>query len=122
MICTPAEWKISQTYQPYRPSYQELSDDVDSLENGSFVGIELNSGDDLNDLSRGRYYCRSATISAQILNNPNTGSGFILDHMYNGNSVQMLYPSSSSNTIIYKRSYASSSWRPWCKFEGTEVT
>ena len=28
MICTKAVWDISQTYQPYRPSYQELYDMV----------------------------------------------------------------------------------------------
>lgn len=108
MICTKAAWQVSQTYEPYKPD--------------DYVGTELQPGDNLNNLSRGRYYCRSAAISAQILNNPNTGSGFVVDHMYNGNAVQILYPVSSTNTIIYKRSYASSAWRPWCKFEGTEVT
>ena len=108
MICTKAAWRVSQTYEPYKPD--------------DYVGNELQSGDDLNNLSIGRYYCRSAAISAQILNNPNTGSGFVLDNMYNGNIVQMLYPVSSNNTMFYKRSYAGSVWRPWCRFEGTEVT
>ena len=33
MICTKAAWAISQTYQPYRPSYQELYERVVALEN-----------------------------------------------------------------------------------------
>ena len=34
MICTPAEWKISQTYQPYRPSWQEMWDAIQELQSG----------------------------------------------------------------------------------------
>ena len=33
MICSKAAWDISQTYQPYRPSYQELYERVLALEN-----------------------------------------------------------------------------------------
>ena len=32
MICTKSAWNISQTYQPYRPSYQELYDMVKALQ------------------------------------------------------------------------------------------
>lgn len=32
MICTEAAWKISQSFQPYRPSYQELYDMVKALQ------------------------------------------------------------------------------------------
>ena len=32
MICTEAAWKISQAYQPYRPSYQELYEMVKALQ------------------------------------------------------------------------------------------
>lgn len=33
MICTKAEWNISQHYAPYRPSYQELYERIIALEN-----------------------------------------------------------------------------------------
>lgn len=33
MVCTKAAWDISQTYQPYRPAYQELYERVLALEN-----------------------------------------------------------------------------------------
>ena len=32
MICTAAEWDISQEFQPYRPSYQELYERILALE------------------------------------------------------------------------------------------
>lgn len=32
MVCTKAAWDVSQTYQPYRPSYQELYERVVALE------------------------------------------------------------------------------------------
>jgi hypothetical protein len=35
MICSKAAWDISQTYQPYRPSYQELYGRVLALEGGT---------------------------------------------------------------------------------------
>ena len=35
MICSKAAWDISQTYQPYRPSYQELYERVLALEGGT---------------------------------------------------------------------------------------
>ncbi len=35
MICTKAAWDISQTYQPYRPTYQELYEMVLALQSGS---------------------------------------------------------------------------------------
>lgn len=35
MICTKAAWDISQTYQPYRPSYQALYEMVLALQSGT---------------------------------------------------------------------------------------
>lgn len=34
MVCSKAAWKISQRYQPYRPSYQELYERILALEGG----------------------------------------------------------------------------------------
>lgn len=36
MICTKAAWDISQSYQPYRPSYQELYEIVLALQGGNY--------------------------------------------------------------------------------------
>ena len=35
MVCTKADWDISQAYQPYRPSYQELYEMVLALQGGN---------------------------------------------------------------------------------------
>lgn len=35
MICTAADWAISQTYQPYRPSMQEMYQMILALQNGT---------------------------------------------------------------------------------------
>ena len=35
MICTKTEWGVSQSYQPYRPSYQELYEMVLALQGGN---------------------------------------------------------------------------------------
>lgn len=32
MVCSAADWRISETYQPFRPSYQELYERVVALE------------------------------------------------------------------------------------------
>ena len=32
MVCTLSEWKISQTFQPYRPSWQEMYDMIKALQ------------------------------------------------------------------------------------------
>lgn len=34
MICTSSAWKISQAYQPYRPSWQEMFERIVALESG----------------------------------------------------------------------------------------
>lgn len=34
MVCTLAAWKISQAYQPYRPSWQEMWDAIQALQSG----------------------------------------------------------------------------------------
>jgi O-acetylhomoserine/O-acetylserine sulfhydrylase-like pyridoxal-dependent enzyme len=35
MVCSKAAWDISQAYQPYRPSYQELYERILALEGGT---------------------------------------------------------------------------------------
>lgn len=37
MVCTLAAWKISQSFQPYRPSYQELYERVVALEQANGI-------------------------------------------------------------------------------------
>lgn len=39
MVCSKAAWDISQAYQPYRPSYQELYERILALEGGGTVSL-----------------------------------------------------------------------------------
>jgi len=43
MICSKAEWDISQAYQPYRPSYQELYERILALEGGGTASLSMAS-------------------------------------------------------------------------------
>lgn len=43
MICSKAEWNISQAYQPYRPSYQELYERILALEGGGTASLSMAS-------------------------------------------------------------------------------
>lgn len=39
MVCSKAAWDISQAYQPYRPSYQELYEHILALEGGGTASL-----------------------------------------------------------------------------------
>lgn len=41
MVCSKAAWDISQAYQPYRPSYQELYERILALEGGGTAKPQL---------------------------------------------------------------------------------
>lgn len=43
MVCSKAEWTISQAYQPYRPSYQELYERILALEGGGTASLSMAS-------------------------------------------------------------------------------
>ncbi len=43
MVCSKAEWDISQAYQPYRPSYQELYERILALEGGGTASLSMAS-------------------------------------------------------------------------------
>jgi hypothetical protein len=43
MVCSKAVWDISQAYQPYRPSYQELYERILALEGGGTASLSMAS-------------------------------------------------------------------------------
>lgn len=43
MVCSKAAWDISQAYQPYRPSYQELYERILALEGGGTASLSMAS-------------------------------------------------------------------------------
>lgn len=133
MICTKAAWDISHVYQPYRPSYQELYDEVQAKITKSEVynrGTAISTGDDLNDYtSFGKFYASTGTIAESLANCPIT-TGFVMavEATFQSGKMQTLVTieSGGNATVTYRRSqvYRSSvwSWLPWYKFEGTVVS
>ena len=49
MVCSKAAWDISQTYQPYRPSYQELYERILALEGGGTASLMANNTNEINE-------------------------------------------------------------------------
>lgn len=43
MVCSKAAWNVSQAYQPYRPSYQELYERILALEGGGTASLSMAS-------------------------------------------------------------------------------
>lgn len=121
MVCSEAAWKISQSYQPYSPSWQEtyLS-----------RGVQIQSGDLDDYKSTGRYYISQALHAAAITNSPTTTAGYTLtvEQGYqapDGTIQTATVIDTDSSLIVYKRMYRQRSgvwgWSSWYKFEGTAM-
>jgi hypothetical protein len=133
MCCDSKLYAVSKAYQPYRPSYQELYDEVQEKITKSQVynrGTAINTGDDLDDYtSFGKFNAATGAIATSLTNCPIT-TGFVMtvEESFQGGKMQTLVTieSGGNATITYRRSqvYRSSvwSWLPWYKFEGTAVT
>lgn len=70
MCCTKAAWNISQTYQPYRPSYQELI--VNTAIEDISDKITAASGYTINSLTK--LYKQNNRVFGQIVISKDTGS------------------------------------------------
>lgn len=78
MICTKAEWDVSNTYVPYAPTNKQL---YDSKVDKARPSISSNSN--LNDYKQvGHFKVTSSTTAATITNTPFTTAGYILDVDY----------------------------------------
>jgi hypothetical protein len=88
------------------------------------IGSQIESGTDLNTITtRGLYTCSSVTIANSLLNVPITGSAFRLEVKWLNNSSrirQECYILSDTSTY-YARTYTSTGWKQWFKFEGVQV-
>jgi hypothetical protein len=89
------------------------------------IGNAIESGTDLDDLkTAGVYTCVSVTVANTLSNTPITGSAFRLEVKYLNNSTRIRQECYilSDLSIYYARTYTSTGWKQWCKFEGTPVT
>lgn len=106
------------TFVPYAPTNRELYSNIF----GS--GTPINSGVDLDTLkTAGRYYIETVTDSASLTNNPCMNELFYMnvEHV-NGIIIQTIWSMAIDSATMYRRICKDNTWRPWFKFEGTEVS
>jgi hypothetical protein len=87
-------------------------------------GTPINSGVDLDTLkTAGRYYIETVTDSASLTNNPCMNELFYMnvEHV-NGIVIQTIWSMAIDSATMYRRICKDNTWRPWFKFEGTEVS
>lgn len=125
MVCSLAAWKISQAYQPYRPSWQEMADNLETkvtMNNVYGFGTAIPSNSNLNDYKTpGVYRIESSTVAATISNIP-TGAGAARIEVKGLNAADRYLQIYYTGDVIYQRRCNGSSWFSWYKFEGTAVT
>lgn len=77
---------------------------------------QLESGDDLNDLSEGVYYIPTAAISNTLLNLPVTGNTGIVEVFTAGTSgqiIQRFTPCLKNSLTVYEREFYGNAWGSW---------
>ena len=127
MICTKAQWDVSQAYAPYCPSMAELYARTTTIYNAIFgLGNEIPDGSDLDNYTiSGVYYCQNSTHASTITNKPIGGSGFRMEVCYAHTTSRPMQKFIKSNTpnIFYVRSIdTSGAWTAWYQFDGTAIT
>jgi len=120
MICTKADWDISQSYQPYRPNT------VDAVfgPGTEIIGTSDAHQDLDNYTGLGVYFCRNSTNAGYVDNKPVGGSGFRLtvENISGTNTFRQTFVKPTEPSKIYVRHYSTSTWSAWYVFEGTSVT
>ena len=132
MICTAADWNVSQKFVPYRPSWQELYDMILALQNGGILNIvygmgeEIPNNSDLDDYTTpGTFYVLNSTNAATIANKPAGGSGFRLIVSLTSaanRQRQEFYKPTTPDTIYIRNVGTDGNWSDWYQFNGTAVT
>lgn len=120
MICTKADWDISQSYQPYRPNtVGEVFGPGTEIIGTDAEHQDLNSYTEL-----GVYFCRNSTNAGYVDNKPVGGSGFRLtvENISGTNTFRQTFIKPTDPSKIYVRHYSTSTWSAWYVFEGTSVT
>jgi hypothetical protein len=129
MICTAADWAVSQKFVPYAPTNRELYETCETkvtMQQAYGDAILIPANSDLNNYTTpGLYYALVADVPT-IINTPYNATGLRLvveKNTPSGTAVfQTIYPTSRSHLEFYRRIYEGGSWSSWYKFEGTKVT
>lgn len=126
MICTAADWAISQKFVPYAPTNRELYETKASMDNVYGYGNAITSNSNLNDYTHpGSYYCQNATVAGSLTNTPISNAGFrlVVESLTNTDVrfIQTIY-ANGNDGAFYQRKQTSQGMSSWYKFTGTAVT
>ena len=114
MICTKADWNVSQVYQPYR--FEKVS-----LQQAYSDGILIATNANLNDYTTAGLYYATIAVASTLTNTPYKTTGFRLvveKNSLSGAAVfQTIVPTSQTGvSMMYKRVYENNGWGNWLKF------
>ena len=120
MICTLADWKVSQKFVPYRPNWDLVSSATNIVENSLKPWANLKSGDNLDNIvsamSDKGVYMMCAVGTNDVLNKPSNGIFYVrtwkgLDV---GTAIQICTMLTDNNVgRSYIRTRASNIWSAW---------
>lgn len=128
MICTKAEWNISQDYVPYGMTNADLTKEKVSMVDAYGRGIEIPENADLHTYTTpGVYYSPSSTRSATLTNVPTTGAGFrlVVTELTTKDGTRIrhdAYVVGSNSSTVYSENLGAvtttfpDGWRPWRTF------
>lgn len=122
MVCTKAEWDISQSYEQYIPSNKELAESkIDVGLNAIPSGITLEAFAD--SLPLGTHICfyNSANNASDA---PVNVHAIVEIHKYSSNTGDMTFNPLSTTYQLneYRKLLTAGTWRDWVVFTGTAVT
>lgn len=119
MICTKAEWDISQAYQPYVPSNKELAESKITSDIPVVDGSILDYAD---SIAVGHYQV-ARQGSASGTGKPITGRRYIYNiYTYSAATATIVAYEGEVSPVMYINLKISGVWQGWYKFEGTAVT
>lgn len=108
MICTEADWKISQKYAPYRKNLDQL----EATKAPALSTITMDSGS-LDDITTNSFIA----CSWEVAGKPISTMGFVRTSVFDANSaLQEFYSFSADETqsrLVYVRDKQAGVWRSW---------
>ena len=128
MICTEAEYKASQTYQPFALSNVELTERVTSY------GSEIVANSDLNNFTIiGEYFCTTTYATSTLSNLPtiakSTNGHLTVKGLNTGNSTRLTQiwycnfgGTNTGGIVLIRQLVADNQWSAWYQFTGTALT
>lgn len=111
MVCTEADWKISQNFVPYRPDYDTLISMINAKE-PALSTTTMDNGS-LDDITVNSFIVCSWNVSSK----PISTMGFVRTSVFDANSaMQEFYSFSGDETqscLVYVRDKQAGVWRSW---------